>query len=165
MGRRGRGGRNRNHQQRGPQHHNGDQQGQHSGQNHGQRQNQSQRSDRVLESRQQGGSNGSGKASFPSIVQPRKAIQRPPQAMAVAPHNDSKSYRVIFYDTLNQAKADLEQLKRLAASCDQLNIVVRAEASMDDADLNQVGKLFCGAAWALVHERRKADGWYQDATA
>jgi hypothetical protein len=31
--------------------------------------------------------------------------------------------------------------------------------------LNQVGKLFCGAAWALVHERRKADGWYQDATA
>ncbi len=81
--------------------------------------------------------------------------------MMVAPMNPSKIYKAVFYDTLNQAKADLEALRNLAQSCDQINIIVRAEASMDDAELNAVGKLFCGAAWALIHERRKQDGWYE----
>jgi hypothetical protein len=82
--------------------------------------------------------------------------------MSVAPISNNKKYRVVFFDTLNQAKSDIENLKKLAASCDQLNIVVRAEANMDDLELNQIGKLFCGAAWALVHDRRRGDGWYQD---
>jgi hypothetical protein len=75
--------------------------------------------------------------------------------------NANRKYKVVFFDTLAQAKSDLENLKNVAADCDQLNIVVRAEAAMDDAELTSVGKLFCGAAWALIHERRRDAGWYE----
>ena len=71
-----------------------------------------------------------------------------------------KAYGLVFYETLQAAKNDLEKLREIASQCGQLNIVVRAEASMDDPELNSVGKLFAGAAWALIHERRKQDGWY-----
>lgn len=105
-----------------------------------------------------------GKTSFPSITQPRKNVARPlsegASESAVSVHPKSKQYRVIFFDTVAQAKADLVNLRDLAGQCDQLNIVVRAEGTMDDHDLNTVGRLFCGAAWTLIHERRKAEGWY-----
>jgi hypothetical protein len=97
---------------------------------------------------------------FPSITQPKRQLNRPESESFVAPDKSNKVFKVIFFDTLAQAKADLENLRAQAHQCDQLNIVVRAENTMDDADLNGIGKLFCGAAWALIHERRKADGWY-----
>jgi hypothetical protein len=87
-------------------------------------------------------------------------LSRGASELSVAPIKGDKVYKVIFFDTLAQAKADLPNLTSLSSSCDQLNIVVRAESTMDDPELNGVGKLFCGAAWALIHERRKADGWY-----
>jgi hypothetical protein len=105
-------------------------------------------------------SSQNGRVSLTSALQPRRSIQRPATEMMVPPRGSTKIYKAVFYDTLNQAKADLHQLTALAQSCDQLNIIVRAESSMDDADLNAIGKLFCGAAWALIHERRKQDGWY-----
>jgi hypothetical protein len=78
----------------------------------------------------------------------------------VIARSTDRAYRVAFYDTLAQAKSDIDSLRQIASQCDQLNIVVRAEAPMDDADLTGIGKLFCGAAWALIHDRRKSDGWY-----
>lgn len=102
----------------------------------------------------------SGKASFSSITQPRRQVSRTPIENEIAPKKGDRSYKVIFFDTVSQAKADMDNLRALAANCDQLNIVVRAEGAMDDADLNSIGKLFCGAAWALIHERRRDDGWY-----
>lgn len=71
-------------------------------------------------------------------------------------------YGVIFYDTFALAKADLETLAAKKAEFDQLNIVIRAEGDMDDPDLTPYGKVFAGAAWALIHDRRVADGWYND---
>ena len=71
-----------------------------------------------------------------------------------------KSYGLIFFETLQSAKADLNKLRETAANFAQLNIVIRAEASMDDPELTSIGKVFAGAAWALIHERRKQDGWY-----
>jgi len=60
------------------------------------------------------------------------------------------------------AKADLEQLAIKAKEFDQLNIVVKAEGDMDDPDLTKIGKVFAGAAWTLIHERRVQDGWYNE---
>jgi hypothetical protein len=102
-----------------------------------------------------------GKFSFQSAIQPRRTLSRPPKEPIVSSGDTFKRYQVIFYDSLAQAKSDLENLRTLASQCDQLNIVVRAEASMDDPELTSIGKLFCGAAWALIHERRRDAGWYE----
>jgi hypothetical protein len=66
----------------------------------------------------------------------------------------------VFFDTFMQAKADLEKLRGEATRCDQLNIVIRQEGDMDDPELSAVGKVYAGAAWALIHERRQQEGWY-----
>jgi hypothetical protein len=71
-----------------------------------------------------------------------------------------KKYQVLVYDTFAEAKSDVERLRSTAAGCDQLNIVVRQEGNMDDPELMAFGKVFAGAAWALIHDRRIADGWY-----
>lgn len=175
MSRRGRGGRGRHNQQHrntnngGQSHHSGNagNQGQQpQGQRAEQRQHHQQQAAKSAHdalAHQGSHSAAAGKVSFPSALQPRRSIHRPAKEMMVAPRAGTKTYKAVFYDTLNQARADLDQLRSLAASCDQLNIIVRAEASMDDADLNAVGKLFCGAAWALIHERRKQEGWYEAA--
>jgi len=73
-----------------------------------------------------------------------------------------KRYAVAIFDTVQAAKADLENLMAKAAEVDQLNIVIRAESNMDDPDLSTLPKVkvFAGAAWTLIHERRISDGWY-----
>lgn len=70
---------------------------------------------------------------------------------------------VVFYDTLAAAQKDLAVLKERAAGLGngQLNIVIRAEAEATDPDLTALGRLYAGAAWTLIHERRQSDGWYQ----
>lgn len=76
----------------------------------------------------------------------------------------ARLYKVVFFDNVASAKSDLSRLKDLAQSCDQLNIIVRsdvnAEITMADPELNAFGKVFAGAAWALIHERRISEGWY-----
>ena len=73
-----------------------------------------------------------------------------------------KRYGVIFYDSLNGAKEDGATLLEKAKEVDQLNIVIRAEAPMDDPDLLQYGKIYAGAAWSLIHDRRVEEGWYNE---
>lgn len=76
------------------------------------------------------------------------------------PPQPKRNYQVVFYDTAALARADAENLQKLKDSCDQLNIVIRAEADMEDPLLTPYGKVFAGAAWALIHDRRVQDGWY-----
>lgn len=72
-----------------------------------------------------------------------------------------KRYGVVFYSTLQAAKDDGPQLLERAKEVDQLNIVIRAEAPMDDPELLQYGKIYAGEAWALIHDRRVEEGWYE----
>lgn len=75
----------------------------------------------------------------------------------------TKRYGVAVFDTFMQAKSDLDALAAKAAEVDQLNVVIRAEGNMDDPDLTKIAnvKVFAGTAWALIHDRRIADGWYE----
>lgn len=94
-----------------------------------------------------------------SVMTPtRQIVKEPISTRASAPA--VKRYQVAFYETPFAAKADIEKLKALRAQCDELNIVIRAEPPFDDQDLAAIGKVFAGAAWALIHERRRQDGWY-----
>jgi hypothetical protein len=168
MSRRGRGGRNRNGGNNGGNN-GGGRGGQQGGQNNrGDNRNQGRQqqaaSDDNRPQGQQQVDRSGGKVAFQSALQPKKTISRPPSAAtaAVAPKPASRTYKAVYFDTLTQAKSDLNKLKGLASQCDQLNIIVRAEASMDDPDLTSIGKLFCGAAWTLIHDRRAADGWYNE---
>lgn len=74
----------------------------------------------------------------------------------------SKKYGVVVFDTLAQAHQDQDQIRAKADLVDQLNVVIRAETNMDDPILLTIPKVkvFAGTAWALIHDRRIADGWY-----
>jgi hypothetical protein len=76
----------------------------------------------------------------------------------------TRRYGVAFYDTFPAAKADLARLADEAQKVDQLNVVIKADGNMDDPELIGIGsvKVFAGAAWTLIHERRKQDGWYDE---
>ena len=74
-----------------------------------------------------------------------------------------RRYGIIFFETLAAAKNDVARLHEVARGYDQLNIVIRSESPMDDVELSSIGKLFAGAAWALIHDRRVAEGWYNEA--
>ena len=117
---------------------------------------------------------GKGKASpaVPAPSQPRSTLidapikfvpdklqHSQPELTKVA----KRRYGIVFFDTLAAAKNDLPRLQEMARGYDQLNIVIRAEASMDDPELAAIGKVFAGAAWALIHDRRVTDGWYNEA--
>jgi hypothetical protein len=71
-----------------------------------------------------------------------------------------KTYGVIFFANFDQAKLQMDQIVAKKSEVDQLNIVIEAEGNMDDPDLVIHGKVFAGAAWTLIHQRRTEDGWY-----
>ena len=120
---------------------------------------------------------GKGKASpaVPAPSQPRSTlidapIKFVPDKLQQGQHHQpelikvtKRKYGIVFFDTLAAAKNDLPRLQEMARGFDQLNIVIRAEASMDDPELAAIGKVFAGAAWALIHDRRVTDGWYNEA--
>ena len=74
----------------------------------------------------------------------------------------TRRYGVAVYDTFAAAKADKDHIAAKAKDFDQFNIVIKAEGNMDDPELLALGpvKVFAGAAWSLIHERRIQDGWY-----
>jgi len=73
-----------------------------------------------------------------------------------------RRFGVLFYETLAAAKSDLSNIEIKARGVDKLNIVIKAEADMDDIELNSVAKVYAGAAWTIIHERRVYEGWYLD---
>ncbi len=74
-----------------------------------------------------------------------------------------KRYGVVFYDNHVQAREDIANLQVKSKEVDQLNIVIRAEGTMEDPELLKFGKVFAGEAWHLIHQRRMIDDkWYND---
>jgi len=74
-----------------------------------------------------------------------------------------KKYNLVFFDTFAEARAAKEHIHELSVDCDQVNVVVREEGNMDDAELlgtNKRIKIFAGKAWTSIHERRLTEGWY-----
>jgi hypothetical protein len=71
-----------------------------------------------------------------------------------------KTYGVMFFTNFDQAKTQMDKIIAKKAEVDQLNIVIEAEGNMDDPDLVIHGKVFAGAAWTLIHQRRTEAGWY-----
>ena len=98
------------------------------------------------------------------LSQPTDKALREQKAVASDFRHIRRRYGMVLYDHFAQAKSDLARLQELEKQYDQLNIVIRAEGNMDDPDLTAIGrvKVFAGAAWTLIHERRKQDGWYEE---
>ncbi len=93
----------------------------------------------------------------------RKRGKKPENQKTEKPYvHVAKNYGIIFFDTLEEAKKAIEEIKTTADKYDQLNIVIRAESDMYDPELTQYGKVFAGEAWTLIHERRVEDGWYNE---
>ncbi len=110
---------------------------------------------------QQGKQQGKGpqqKQQRPEV----KPVKLQPDFKEIPNKHQIKKYGISFFETLAAAKAELQELVSKAESYDQYNVVVRAEANMDDVDFNKYPKLklFAGAAWTLIHERRNEEGWY-----
>lgn len=70
-------------------------------------------------------------------------------------------YGVVFYENTRAALSDLEAIKQKRGEVDQLNIVLKDESQDEDPTLADIGTIYAGSAWALVHERRVAEGWYE----
>jgi len=105
---------------------------------------------------QQSGGNQQSRPQQPK--QQKEKVQLPPvKPLQLAP----KRFGIAFFDTFAAAKADAENLKAQAANVDQLNIVVLEEGNMDDPVLSPIGKVFAGAAWTLIHQRRMVENWYE----
>lgn len=74
-----------------------------------------------------------------------------------------KNFAVLFYETFPEAKSHEADIAKACAEVAQLNLVIRAEGDMDDPQLLGIHpkvKIFAGAAWWLIHERRVAENWY-----
>ena len=72
------------------------------------------------------------------------------------------NYGVLFFDTTQKAIESIMEIEETAKSVDQLNIVIRQEADMHIPELASHGKIFAGEAWALIHDRRVEEGWYNE---
>lgn len=115
--------------------------------------------------RRRRGGGGSGGGNNPNKEQPNKERGgRPERAEPEAKKAPPvlKRYGVVFFDNHSQAREDAVRLKDMKAQFDQLNIVIKAEGSMEDPELLAYGKVFAGEAWHLIHRRRVDDGWYND---
>ncbi|MBI2601649.1 MAG: hypothetical protein HYW48_01220 [Deltaproteobacteria bacterium] len=74
-----------------------------------------------------------------------------------------KKYHLIFFETFSEAKTSLGKIASLLQECEQVNVVIREEGSMDDKDilgLDPKIRLYAGKAWTTIHERRKEEGFY-----
>jgi hypothetical protein len=63
-----------------------------------------------------------------------------------------------------EARNHRQDIVAATNGCDQLNVVIRAEGDMSDPELTGLSpkvKVFAGAAWALIHERRLEERWYE----
>lgn len=103
------------------------------------------------------------KKPFSKKNRPHKQNRSPNPKGARKKDSPPKKYSVLFFDTFIAARSDSEAIKEQCQSCDQLNVVIKAEGNMDDVELlsiDQKVKVYAGAAWTTIHERRKEEGWY-----
>ena len=75
--------------------------------------------------------------------------------------NLQKKIGVIFFASVAEAISKIENIKKSSAECEQLNIVIKQEGNREIPELEEVGKVFLGEAWHIIHTRRQEDGFYQ----
>jgi len=130
-------------------------------------------SDRNRNRRRRGGGGGGGGASGGGPQQQQGGgAQRQPRPQGEAQPTVEitrkaapvmRRYGVVFYDNHALAREDAANLLEKSKEVDQLNIVIRAEGTMDDPELLKYGKIFAGEAWHLIHRRRVDDDkWYDE---
>lgn len=113
---------------------------------------------RKKKKRKSGSANGQApgqKTAAPAVPQIDYSEYRP------AP---TRRYAVKMFDTFVEAKSHLADIKSACQGCDQLNVVIKMEGDMTDPELLGVDpkvKLFAGAAWWLIHERRLEEKWFE----
>ena len=73
-----------------------------------------------------------------------------------------KRYGIVVFENFQEAEANLSTVEEKSKSVDILNIVIKAEGERVHPQLDKLGKVFAGAAWLLIHERRVEDGWYNE---
>jgi len=116
---------------------------------------------------QQGNRNGNGnrnnqRGRGPNPNQQRQQQQRQQEEKIPPFVHQFRRYGLVVYDTFQAAKADLATIAQKQQEFEQLNICIRQEGDMEDPELTKFGKVFAGEAWALIHDRRVADGWYNE---
>jgi hypothetical protein len=113
-----------------------------------------------------GGGSGGGGHEQGGGGGPRQPRQQGEAAPAVETTRKAppvmRRYGLVFYDNHAQAREDAATLLEKSKEVDQLNIVIRAEGSMDDPELLKYGKVFAGEAWHLIHRRRVDEKWYDE---
>jgi hypothetical protein len=67
---------------------------------------------------------------------------------------------VVFFDTQDSARSQADALMEFARKCEQLNIIIKEECKTHDKELAKIGRIYCGAVWWQIHERRVKEGWY-----
>ena len=120
--------------------------------------------DRNRHRRRRGGGGGGGGGHQQGGGGPRSQLQQDAQPVEITRKAPPvmRRYGVVFYDNHAQAREDAANLQEKAKEVDQLNIVIRAEGTMDDPELLKYGKVFAGEAWHLIHRRRVEEKWYDE---
>lgn len=143
-----------------------------------------QRSGRTGEQRSQGSSPGQRSDGRPNGKKKRrpgqgKSTAKKPTAASGA-HNTNQGtkqhdyseyvasqpqhYSFKLYETFAEARSHAGEIAEACATCDRLNVIIKAEGDMNDPELIRIDpkvKVYAGAAWALIHERRLEERWYE----
>ena len=69
---------------------------------------------------------------------------------------------VVFFNTMDEALHNINDIKQKKSYYDELNIVVADECEYDNAcELQKYGKFYSGIVWVDIHKRRLEENWYQ----
>jgi hypothetical protein len=94
--------------------------------------------------------------------QPKKPLV-PTEDFSVYKAPEPKTYQFKEFDNFKAAHADISSLSALAESCDQLNVIIKAEGNMEDEQILEASPkitIYAGEAWYLIHTRRLEEKWY-----
>ncbi len=103
---------------------------------------------------------------FSGMVDPYRDFKNQSANLNIPSQKPSRNFQVIFYDTLEDAQKDILQLKKISCNKVPVNIVIKSETIKlePNSEIEKLGKIYSGSAWALIHERRMKEGWYENTT-
>lgn len=69
---------------------------------------------------------------------------------------------VVFFNTVDEALKNINDIKQKKSCYDELSIVVAEECEHANAyELQKYGKFYSGKVWVDIHKRRLEENWYQ----
>lgn len=90
-----------------------------------------------------------------------KAIKKDLAPLKRRSETPPKHYGILQFESFKEAKEKLDQIKERQSQVDLLNIVIKQEGDMNDPELTNYGRVYAGAAWSDIHQRRLDEGWYE----